>query len=440
MSELATKSTYDTFPPNANDWDVSASSMLKNETGDDHERVKHVTAELGGVAVDDALSLVSSGSLEPSWYLRAASSDYSTSKGNTGGRGGTIDEVGVQQGLQVSDVLIASPIRGGEPIHLPVAEMDDDERALHGVWVRVASDEIPRADFSLLTPEAKYSVLSSELLRIENDSRSREERAKSTQENLRRSELGVIVKQGEYLHGFDSRLLRNMLNTGLVAGELVGHNNDVDGVFDDPTRGVPAVDAYPFNFDAWDAAAIPGAIGPENKLNLEVMPENYGDVTAVIERSDDETKRQIDPVLPGGDKRIPAGLGGHGHKLIFAGVPSTSVRALQINPIRSAGYEVGSKEYKAHHDKEVADKVSMLSNTLVAEGMYVPIYDDEGALVFTIDEWKSRREANDYSVPDVFVPVSREQREVMVQEAFTEANEALESGTGWDWDDNDGGV
>lgn len=337
-------------------------------------RHMETAAALGEIGVHEAVVLVGDGTRAESWHIRSENSQRAVTAshihpGQT--LEGTIGADGHQHGYVVDSVPVAMPLPGSEdaPRHLAIGDMNPYERELFGI-----SSDRPAVKFQNLNPDVKYSLLASRTYGIEATSRDANERSLAVQKNLERLSEGVVVKPGDYLHGLNINGLRKKLVTGITAGEL---GRDIAGQ-------QPQLDRYPYNLDVWDATTI-DAIGPNGELKTNKALQSYGDIIAVIDRSEGNTDVGNEVAFEGEDKGLQ-----DGHKLIFGGVPATEVRALhmQANAESNPAMRRALDEHRQAQLQEV-------KNTLLLEGFYIPLYDGEGNLALTPDEYAAMRQSGE---------------------------------------------
>lgn len=326
--------------------------------------------EIGETAIDDAAEqpaaaslLASSGSLKPTWKERAFSAQQLLHKQYRNEGKTAIGESGRQHGYQIDKVPVALPINpdNTEAIqYQSLSEMSDEEKTLHGV----ATEAGGRVDFDSLDGHTKDALFTARLIEVEAISRDINKRRDAMQKNLDRVERGVIIEGSDYVHGFNADAARNILKTGLVAGEGIGQIGDRK----------PGSDVYPFNLDLVAAESMLNGPIKDGKINNHLR---YGNVQAVVDRAGDAMDKGNEAT----------GLNSKDHVMIFGGLPSTDIRAFQI--------QSDSDRFKAHPEEynQTRDK---LLNDIVAEGLYVPVYDTTGTLLMNYDDYAKRRQTHDY--------------------------------------------
>lgn len=365
-------SSYETGPKEQTHTEGGDSDVSKNnfEVGQAHTRA---AAALGEIGVHEAVILVGDGTRAESWHIRSENSQHAVpaSHIHVGGEAleGTIGADGHQYGYVVDSVPIAMPLPNSEdaPRHLLIGDMNPAEKELFGI-----SNNDTSVDFQSLGSDVKYSLLASRTYDIEATSRDANERSLAVQKNLERLSEGVVVKPGDYLHGLNINGLRKKLVTGITAGEL---GRDVAGQ-------QPQLDRYPYNLDVWDATTI-DAIGPNGELKTNKALQSYGDIIAVIDRSEGNTDVGNEVAFEGEDKGLQ-----DGHKLIFGGVPATEVRALHMQA-NTESDPVMQKVLGEHRQAQLQE----VKNTLLLEGFYIPVYDGDGNLALAPDEYAAMRQS-----------------------------------------------
>lgn len=299
------------------------------------------------------------GSLEPSWKERSVAAEdveRGMAHASYGLEGASIGEIGYQDGYKVDKVPIALGIDGQQNVYREVKDMSDEERRLFGIHGNETTD------FNKLDANTKQALLTDRLALIEYESRSEGSRKRAIEKNIARIEKGIVLEQGDYIHGLGVNDLKAVLNTGLVAGEAIGMKD----------AQKPKSDRYPYNLDLYNADIL----GANN--NGHLIMENtggYGDIIAVVDRSQAiDSGNEVDS-------------GSEGHELIFGGVPSTDIRSIHVRTGMA-------------HNHNQTNVLAETLRTIYDEGFYIPVYDGDGVLVLTYDEYTRRREA-DLGVEDI---------------------------------------
>lgn len=286
-----------------------------------------------------------SGSMPPTWKQRSVASEsvVSAFEDDRGVVGSNIGELGYQKAYTVDKVPIAIGLSGPEgTVYQSVATMSAEDKRFHGV-----DTEISQANFDGLDPQVKQALFTDRLQQIEAMSQSVDARVVATHKNIERVESGVALKAGDYIHGFVIDKLPSILNKGLVSGEGLGMPDGKSATFD----------RFPYNLDAYDAEA--GELIKD--ATLDMRKTVYGDAIAVIDRGPDAIDHGNEP-----DSERP-----WAHRLIFGGVPATDIRGIHVR-----------SEFR-HGQAEVI-------NDLVTEGFYIPVYDHQGELLLTYDDFVDR--------------------------------------------------
>ncbi len=182
------------------------------------------------------------------------------------------------------------------------------------------------------------------------------EMEKKLKETNRENILLVEQQKSNSLHLLDSSLVKgvsfenlsSILGSGLVSREYIGGEKT-------------SSDSTPFDSDF----SLVRPAETFEKTIMDTEAKNYGDVLLVV-RIDDEFKEKYE--------LIRSGVRGEDHVGIRTGIPSTEIRALVL--------------------KEKVDNVSSplmvdtMKFVIANNGFYIPIYDIEGKLIFTPEEYR----------------------------------------------------
>lgn len=341
----------------------------------DMEQAQDVEKLIGFVTQD--IIQASKASMSPSWRQRSIDSEHGAPSSQVAYiQEGNIGADGYQHGYKVDSIPVAFPLNTESKdtiLYRDISDMTTEEKDMYGVDRSVDNGTTP---FQNLDPATKQSLLTARILELESISQNVEARTAAMKENIKRTERGIIAEQTDYLHGFSAKHIKDLLNEGLVAGELKGSRYD---------QG-PSLDTYPYNLDLWDGKGV-GAINPDGTLNVVDEVNKWGECIAIVDRSKNSTDKDNEVSFEDGE-------GMHGsHRVIFGGVPSTEVRGVYMQPIPK-----DTNEYmRAAIEPLQRENLSNIKNTIVAEGFYIPVYDSDGTLALSYDEYKIRRDNSDYN-------------------------------------------
>ncbi|MBC7943384.1 hypothetical protein H7X68_02725 [Candidatus Saccharibacteria bacterium] len=335
--------------------DIVAELHASHATLPNHQEAARVVADAIELLEQDVAAL----EYTPSWQERSeAARNVESGLSNFQSKHGTsIGEIGFQKSYNVSKIPIALPLPGheaGTPTFREWKDMSDDEKHMYGY----ANSEDTIA-FDDLSPESKQTMLANRIFEVESKSNNTGEMSNAVQECLDRLRHKEIIRSGDYLHSSNSKSLADILARGLLAGEATGKKSDGSS---------PRSDRYPYNLDLSGSAEM--GIEPGSKLDLNKTNRGYGDIVLVIDRSEDSTDY-------GNEVETPE----EGHKLIFGGIPSTEIRSIHLQPPMTED-EKGLHDYKESLNETI--------HSLVAHGQYIPVFDDQGELSLSLDEFKAK--------------------------------------------------
>lgn len=181
----------------------------------------------------------------------------------------------------------------------------------------------------------------------------------ATKKGIKHAEEGLIIQKGDFIKGINSvTFLDNILNNGSVATEFLGGSAKKDG------------DCTPLDTDCSiieEQQSIPSIF-----LNQNIQATNYGNTWLVLKnddrftitRRDKNDLESIDNIKYQGDKLEAFSTLGKDHYGIRTGFGSTCI-----------DYIV-TKEYSQE-----------MAFTIAKNGFYIPVYNTNGELLFTIDEY-----------------------------------------------------
>lgn len=213
--------------------------------------------------------------------------------------------------------------------------------------------------FDRFTDRVKRVLFAYQLQQTVERSRdiSQKEQADSRNQSLVR-QGATVIQQGDFLHGtaFDS--LASILQDGNVAGEA--------------RRASSRADSYPYNVDF---GIINGAETIQEKIESTISFRGYGtggskggagQIMLVYKRSPESWMA--------GQETSPS----KHHALIFGGIPSTEITGIVLT--------------------DPSATLSAVSRTVVENGFYVPLYDRQGTILFTPDQYRQMRDDLNMSV------------------------------------------
>ena len=241
----------------------------------------------------------------------------------------------------------------------PVEEMDDDE--LRSTLRREYVDTHTREDGTIdvsevsladLHEETQELVLAERLEKAYEESNDSGRLAAASERNKQLVRTnGRIFNSGDLIHTTDISFTDNILQEGLICGELSGRDR------------VP--DAFPFGVDFYKLNDADVAERFDiSKVSSRVHPETS--VTVVINRGEASIKEYPD--------RVASIVGGYGnrHVVVMGAVPSTEFKALIAHGVNIDGH---------------SPQVRKLSAELVQRGMYAPILAESGEVLFTPEQF-----------------------------------------------------
>lgn len=217
--------------------------------------------------------------------------------------------------------------------------------------IDMQSGEIRTETASLADLKGEYQelVLAERVQRAYEKSNSVADIISATARNIELVESGEhILSAGNLVHTGYIKDIDNFLENGLVCGEFVGDT--------------PSADAFPFNVDFYKLTeTAANAEKPINSISSRI--EHDGTITFVVDRS--EESRRLYP------DRLADVVGSNEldnqHRLVLGAVPSTEIKAVV-----------------AHSNEVRAD----LEAAIVRHGMYLPILDERGEVVFSPQDFK----------------------------------------------------
>ncbi|QQS70061.1 hypothetical protein IPP75_02910 [Candidatus Saccharibacteria bacterium] len=237
--------------------------------------------------------------------------------------------------------------------------MTDEERTIclkdEYVQVHKGTDgriEVEGASLSDLRGEYQELVLGERVQNAYEKSQSQREKAERSQANRENVESGArLIQEGDLIHTTSDVVTRNILQSGLVCGELAAE--------------VPDADAFPFNVDFYRIDDV--AVNFPDVVSAVSSRVHERSVTFVLSRDAESQTHYPDrlaDVTAGDDNR---------HRLILGAVPSTEVKAIVC------------------HQGSSLDE---LKKEIAKNKMYIPVIDNKGKILFTPEEFDAMPETS----------------------------------------------
>ncbi len=207
--------------------------------------------------------------------------------------------------------------------------------------------------FDRLTDQVKRALFAFQLQQTVEQSRdsTQKEQADSRNQQLAKQQVAVI-QAGDFLHGTSFDSLTSILQDGNVAGEA--------------RRAASRADSYPYNVDF---GVINGAETIQEKIESTISFRGYGKGGPKGEAGQIMLvyKRNPDSWMAGQETQP-----GEQHALIFGGIPSTEISGMVLT--------------------DPSATLSAVSRTVVENGFYIPLYDRQGNILFSPDEYNHMRD------------------------------------------------
>ena len=223
-----------------------------------------------------------------------------------------------------------------------LAEMsDEDVAAMTGLT------------FDRFAPNVKRAIFAYQIEQTINRSRDEAIKAEADQRNRDLASRGTdVVLSGDLVHATAFESLSSILQDGNVAGEA--------------RKDASQADAFPFNVDF---GIINGGDSIESRISGTMSFQYYGDngkagqdgQIILIYRRDASS-------WMAGQETAPR----DGQRLIFGGIPSTELSGLVLRSPETTMADVSRK--------------------IVENGFYIPLYDVQGQLIFTPEQYDAMRE------------------------------------------------
>ena len=272
-------------------------------------------------------------------------------------------------GMMVDQIPVSLPVsknlRGDELDHalssgemlVPIRDMSVEEKRL---WISaegMTDDEVAAIHtvaFNDLQEDARQTALAYRLFETIETSRSERMRQQANERNADFAANGANVwHEGMLTHFTQYEGARASLINGNLAGEMVGLSSQAD--------------YFPYNVDF---VAANGEVlqhqGHAERLNA-LAAKGFGPVAL-------HYRREPGSFRHGEEFAVPDMYGGQ-HRLLFGGIPATEVSAMSVRE---------------------PNLVAPLKRDLVRAGIYVPLLDNDGKLVFSPSEYQLMRDDGNY--------------------------------------------
>jgi hypothetical protein len=272
-------------------------------------------------------------------------------------KGMVVDEIPV--GLPVSDRLndeTLHEVLSGSLLQ-SIKDMSVEEKRM---WLDVdgldddAVSAIESIEFERLREDTRETALGYRLFETIETSRSERMRQQASERNADFAYSGADVwEPGMLTHFTQPEGARIGLINGNLAGEIIGIGGGAD--------------SYPYNVD-FVVANEEVLSGNSHRERLDMLGSSaWGPIGLHYRRGPGSFRQGEEFEAPGGFKDQ--------HRLLFGGIPATEISAMTV---REPGL------------------VDRLKGDLVNAGLYVPILDYEGGLVFSPDEYRDMRTDRNY--------------------------------------------
>ncbi len=239
-----------------------------------------------------------------------------------------------------------------------------------------------------LSPEGQAILIKTIVREVLSRSQSPESKIQAEGRNILQANAGqAVLHSGDLLHGTNIKYLQAILHGGDRAGEFLGfdESRDMTPVGADFSMILPTDETGEFNYEKdapFDTQALRDAYkdNPFKAIYYASIAAQYGarEEDAFTSRGADSTANTSVTLIFGRNREDAFLKGveyqGHmreHHKLIPVGLPSTEVSGLIING-------------------QAQETIEKAKADIVKNGFYIPIYDIEGTLLFTPEEYKSK--------------------------------------------------
>jgi hypothetical protein len=280
-----------------------------------------------------------------------------------------IKEEAYHDGMMVSELPTSLPITKalqGEALDQmlasgvllkPIKDMTVDEKRL---WLDVtglddeAISNIHTVAFNKLQKDTQQTALAYRLFETIEISRSEHMRQQANNRNAAFALSGANVwHEGMLTHFTRHPGARASLINGNLAGEMIGLNSEADN--------------YPYNVD-FVAADSEVLLRQTHAERLSALASNgFGPIAM-------HYRREPGAFRYGEEFAVPNRYNGQ-HRLLFGGIPATEISAMSVRQ---------------------TDLIAPLKRDLVRAGIYIPLLDNNGTLVFGPAEYQTMREDGNY--------------------------------------------
>lgn len=214
--------------------------------------------------------------------------------------------------------------------------------------------DVDNASLADLLPEVQELLLAERLEKAEVESNDPATIDKTTQRNKSLAELGGkedFFKAADLIHTTRIDAMDDILRNGLVCGELIGE------------KSMP--DAFPFGVDFYKLRPTDSG----NQFNIHNISSriHLDSITLVVDRDAQSEVEYPDRVAMTGQTEDD-----NRHVVVLGALPSTELKAVMVH---------------AEEPEQQAEYIERLSGEFVRKGMYLPIIDESGEVLFTPEEY-----------------------------------------------------
>ena len=243
------------------------------------------------------------------------------------------------------------------------AEMSLDEKRLYltDQAIEQGFDSASEVPFNRLSDDTKATLLANRLFTAIAQSRDPAQIERATKRNIALMEQGGPFRLGDIVHGLrDVRSLRGILLSGNMCGEAVGLSSSKD--------------AYPYNVDT---VAMSEGVMKMNSFRERLDALGNGGKAGFGRFESVQIVMHRDELSFDAGKLAQGGMHPD-HRLIFGAIPSTEISSIILS------------------DAEL-DIAYDVIDAVIDHGMYIPVYDADGALFLTPEDYAHRREDGNYT-------------------------------------------
>lgn len=283
--------------------------------------------------------------------------------------GQKIENLGTLQSHVVKDIPFLRIKLGVSPENADLEEIEgfkphsfagltiEQKRMMTSDQLAGLSDEqvsgLQNLTFDRFTDRVKRVLFAYQLQQTVERSRDGSKKEEADSRNQLLASQGVtMVREGDFVHAtaFDS--LSSILQDGNVAGEARGTSS--------------AMDRFPYNVDF---GVISGGETVQQKIEDTISFRHYGNKGSRGESGQILLVYKRTPTSwMSGQETFPNTY----HGLIFGGIPSTEITGIVLS--------------------DPSSTLANASRTVVENGFYVPLYDKQGAILFTPDQYQRMKD------------------------------------------------